>query len=168
MEAYQKRRVILLALAGIMAAVALIAFVIFEFNNRQIGVQPAKPFTGNQNPNADKIANSSASVAGLDALINTAGLTLDQTTAVRLALQKYPPFNNGQTYVAIQSSSLRPAAPDASDKLYRPSVFATILVNAKTTYKVRIYYWGTSTIQLLIFDKTNTRLFDSKIIDGTS
>ncbi len=150
---------------GIIVAIIVIGLGSLLFRSVTTST-PERDFVGNTGTGENSPPASGLVFLNFDALV-AVGVTLDQVNALDTAFQNYPPFS-GNTVVALAGDDLRPSAPSTSDPLYRPSISSHILVNHKTTYQIKFYFWSTSKIQLFIFDNTgNTQLYDSGTVTGS-
>lgn len=167
MKLTNNRQAIIIA-TGCGIAILLIVFGIFLTRNTATPTKPPQAYIGNSSGTPDAGKQTAAAFVGYDNLIQN-GVTYDQVNALQTAFRKYQPLSAPTTVIDIGGSNLIPYAPDQSDPLYRPSIGASVVVNQKTTYKIKFYYWGTSTIELLIYDATGaTQLFDSGTVTGSS
>ena len=157
----RKRRI---AIIGIIVGAVVIALITLIIQNAGQSYHKPRDFIGNTDAKENTPAATGSSFIGYDNLVNV-GVSLDQINALQKAFGAYKPTGATGTVIDISNSKLTPYQPDPHDPLYRPSIGAQIIVNQKTTYKIRFYYWGTSSVQLLIFDASGkTKLFDSKTV----
>jgi len=136
--------------------------------SRNLSFTPDPGPSGNSGADENTPAASGSSFIGYDSLLNV-GVTVDQVSALQKALQQYKPMSTTGTTIDMSKGTLTPYAPSQRDPLLRPSIGTSVVVNQKTTYRITFYYWGTSSIELLIYDSTGkTKLFDSGTVTATN
>lgn len=161
------RKIIIPIVAAVIVIVILAIAQIAQNTNSKTSPQ-AKDLTGNQGIEENSIPQTWPAFSNLDNLLDH-GLTLDQISGISAALKAYKPFTTSGTQVAFPLHDVQLNYPDPNDPLYRPFLLMDITVNQKTTYKLKIYYWGTSNIQLYLYDMPgNTLLYDSGTVIGKS
>ena len=161
------RKIIILASAVVVVIIILAIAQIAQNTNSKTPIQ-AKDLTGNQGIEENSIPQTWPAFSNLDNLLNN-GLTLDQVSGVSTALKAYQPFATTGTQVTFPLHDIQLNYPDPNDPLYRPFLLMNIIVNQKTTYKVKLYYWNTSNIQLYLYDISgNTLLYESGTVAGKS
>ena len=168
MQQQDNRKILIISVAAATFIVMVVAILI------QSGVFSRAP----QHKTQDAIGNGLAPetslqqtapvFVGFDNLVAN-GVTLDQVNALQTAFQRYQPLSAANTVIDASSGTLIPIPPNSSDPEYRPAISTTVVVNQKTIYTIKFYYWQTSKIQLLIYDTTGrTLLFDSGTVIGNS
>ena len=166
-DIHNNRKMIILASIAVILIVGLAVAQIIHNRNAAPPVQ-AKDFTGNQGIDEDSLPQTWPAFSNLDSLLNN-GLTLDQISGVSAAMKAYQPFTTKGTLITFANNNLQLNYPDPNDPLYRPFLTTSIVVNQKTTYKIKLYYWNTSNIQLYLYDQTGgTQLYDSGVVKGVS
>jgi hypothetical protein len=164
MQQPDKRRLLIVGGAAIIFILAVIALL----GQHETLPHKSQDYVGNANTQEASLQPTAASFVGFDNLI-TLGVTLDQANGLQTAFQHYKTFASANTVIDMSDGKITIVAPSQADPLYRPSITTTVLVDQRTTYHIRFYYWGTSAIQLLIYDSTGkTKLFDSGTVTGKS
>lgn len=161
------RKIILLICAVVVLAISLAVAQILH-NSHSVPPIQAKDYTGNQGVPENSFPQTWPAFSNLDSLLNN-GLTLDQISGISTALKSYQPFTATGTLVYIANNNVQLNYPDPGDPLYRPFLITYITVNQKTTYKIKLYYWDTSDIQLYLYDQSGaSQLYNSGVIKGVS
>lgn len=161
------RKIFIIAGVVTLLIIVLIIAQIIHNKNTNPTIQ-AKDYTGNQGVNEDSLPQTWPAFSNLNSLLDH-GLTLDQISGVSTAMKAYQPFTTKGTLIDFANSNLQLNYPDPGDPLYRPFLTTNIIVNQKINYRVKLYYWDTSSIQLYLYDQTGkTQIYNSGVIKGIS
>lgn len=89
------------------------------------------------------------------------GVTVQQLDALKTYFSDYTPFINKSPEISLAVDDIQ-AGQDMSDPQQRFFIHSHVVVDRKTTYEIKFYYQGLSSVELHIYDASgNTQLFDS-------
>lgn len=97
------------------------------------------------------------------------GVSQDQVSDAKWAIFQY--FNGKKekvSEVSVVISTIKPVEHDPDSASTRDTVNYDIVVDRKTTYKVRMEYFDLSSIQLYMSDTKGTQLYDSGTVSNQS
>jgi hypothetical protein len=95
------------------------------------------------------------------------GVAFDQEQDMRFAIFQY--FNGKKEKVkevSVVVDSVKPVPRSADDQNPRFTINFNIVVDRKTTYKVRMEYFDLSSIQLYMSDSSGTQIYDSGVVSN--
>lgn len=115
-------------------------------------------------PESQIASSTIPTFAGFDALLDS-GMTLDQVQSLYGAFEEYQPFDSNKILISLASDDLSSVQPDNNDPNYRWSFTGHVVVkngNQTTTYHVQLYYWNTTTAELVLYNADGSQqVFDS-------
>jgi len=97
------------------------------------------------------------------------GVTTDQESDARFAIFQY--FNGKKekvSEVSVVIATISPVDRDRNSTSDRDTINFDIVVDRKTTYKVRMEYFDLSSIQLYMSDANGTQIYDSGVVSNQS
>lgn len=170
MQEKTRKQIIIVVSAVVASILIVILLVLIAHHDTSIApVTTGRVHQGNAGAKEEfSITPLKPAVDGFGALLDN-GLTTNQLDLVNKAVHRYAPFVKDVNQLTLEESTIHPNFPEQSDPLYRWSVTGNLNADNKATYQMKVYYWGTDTVQVQLFDANGaTKLYDSGVMTASS